>query len=230
VVVVHSTRKQPARQGRGSLPRNCRLDLNAAVDVQLTRHLIRAEQSRRQFFSDGRVPDFLGPPSPEVNLRLQASIAVREGKPAQARDLLEQAESQRPRVRGTYNGRSFTDLRDLDDLLAGVLEVLTSNGKYYWVPIYQVELLECQPPKRMRDLLWRCVHMFVRGGPDGEVFLPVLYDGSHASADPRVQLGRMTDWLNSDSGPTRGMGQRTFLVDEECVPVLEVSAIQIHSG
>src|SRR5262249_44059097 len=131
----------------------------AALGVALFRQLVRGEQARQQFFSEGRVPEFLGQPSALLQLHLQASICLREGKPADAAALLAQAEQQRTRPAGTCDGQAFDDFRDGDDLTAPVFEVLTSNGKYYWIPIEQVEWVELRPLERPRDLLWRRAHM-----------------------------------------------------------------------
>ena len=84
-------------------------------------------------------------------------------------------------------------------MTASFFEVLTSTGKYFWIPLERVELVEFRPPERPRDLLWRPVHMIVRGGPDGEVYLPVLYAGSAADADDQIRLGRTTEW-RGDAG------------------------------
>jgi protein involved in temperature-dependent protein secretion len=35
----------------------------------------------------------------------------------------------------------------------------------------------------------------------------------------------MTDWRGGDGGPVRGTGQRTFLVGEESVSILELKEI-----
>src|SRR5436305_251651 len=51
----------------------------AAMGMGLYRQLIRAEQARRQFFTEGRVPEFLDQPSPWLRLQLEASILVRGG-------------------------------------------------------------------------------------------------------------------------------------------------------
>jgi type VI secretion system protein ImpE len=67
--------------------------------------------------------------------------------------------------------------------------------------------------------------MAVRGGPDGEVFLPALYAGSHLEPDDRVRLGRMTDWRGGDGTPVRGVGQRIFLVGGEGCPILELREV-----
>jgi type VI secretion system protein ImpE len=72
--------------------------------------------------------------------------------------------------------------------------------------------------------------LVVRDGPDGEVYLPTLYAGSHADADDRVRLGRVTDWRGGDGLPVRGVGLRTFLVGSEGRPVLELKEIVVHSA
>jgi type VI secretion system protein ImpE len=202
-------------------------DPQAAMGIGLFRHLVRAEQARRQVYSQGRLPEFLEQPSPLLRIHLEASIHLREGRPAEAVKMLGQAEEQRPRLSGTCDGRPFTDLRDLDDLTAPLFEVLTSNGKYYWIPMERVESIEFRPPARPRDLLWQRVHLVVRGGPDGEVYLPALYAGSHADADDRIRLGRFTDWKGGQGEPVRGLGQRTFLVGDDSRPTLEIKEITI---
>jgi type VI secretion system protein ImpE len=190
--------------------------------LALFRHLIRAEQHRRQFYSEGRVPEFVGLPSEDLKLRLEASIRLREGKTAEAAALLEQAEAGRPRVAGECDGKAFADFRDLDDLTASFFEVATANGKYFWIPFEKVELLEFKSPARPRDLLWRSAHIQVREGPDGEVYLPTVYAGTHAAGDSAAKLGRATDWTGGEGAPTRGVGLRTFLVGEEDKTILQI--------
>jgi type VI secretion system protein ImpE len=208
-----------------------RQDPQAMLGVSLFRQLIRAETARRQFYKDGRLPEFLGGVvPPRLQLHLQASIAVREGRLAEAGDLLQQAESQRPAVPGTCQGEAFDDLRDLDDLTASFFEVLTSTGKYYWVPMETVVELEFRPPARPRDLLWRAARMVVHGGPDGEVFLPVLYAGSEAETDNRIRLGRYSDWRGGEDEPVRGIGCRCFLVGDQDRSILELASMTFPSS
>jgi type VI secretion system protein ImpE len=200
-----------------------------ALDVSLFRQLIRAEQARQEFYTDGRLPEFLdGEITPCLRLHLEAAVLLRAGKPAEAASLLARAEEHRPKVTCTYNGQAFDEFRDLDDLTASFFEVLTSTGKYYWIPLERVESAEFRPPKQPRDLLWRSVHMIVRGGPDGEVYLPVLYAGSAADPDDNVRLGRLTQWRGEAGTPVRGFGQRMFLVGNDDRPILELPALSIH--
>ncbi len=201
----------------------------AVLEVTTLRQVLRAEQARRQFYAEGRLPEFLEPPSDRLKRQLEASVRLRDAQPREAVLLLEQAEAQRPPVAGTCGGQPFADLRDVDDLCAAWFEVLTTTGKYYWVPMERVESMEFRPPKRPRDLLWRPVHMVVRGGPDGEVYLPVLYAGSHLEGDDRLRLGRMTDWRGGDGLPVRGVGQRMFVVGEESLSIMELKEITIST-
>jgi type VI secretion system protein ImpE len=200
-------------------------DTKAALVVALLRQLIRAEQARQQFFHEGRLPEFLEPPPEHLKLHLEASIRDREGAAAEAAALLARAEAVRPPLTGVCNGERFEGLRDLDDLLSPLFEVLTSTGKYYWIPMERVESVEFFPPERPRDLLWRRAHMIVRGGPDGEVFLPALYPGANAEPDGLLRLGRRTEWRGGEGTPVRGAGQRVFLAGETDRAIMELQEI-----
>jgi type VI secretion system protein ImpE len=200
----------------------------AMTTISLLRHLIRAEQARQQFYTEGRLPEFLAPAPPWLRLHLEASIHLREKNIAEAMRLLTDAEAQRPKLSGVCDEQPFDDFRDFDDLSAGHFEVLTSNGKYYWIPMDRVEIVEFRPWRRPHDLLWRRAHMIVRDGPDGEVFLPTLYAGASAETDDRLRLGRMTEWRGAEDEPIRGVGQRTFRVGDEERPILELQTLSIN--
>jgi type VI secretion system protein ImpE len=219
----------------GDLDRaDLQLDALGQQDPQVTlailqfRHLIRAEKARQQFFSEGRLPEFIGEPAPHIRALLDASIRLREGAYAESSQLLAQAEEARPHPHGTCDDQPFDDLRDADDLTSGFLEVLTSNGKYYWVPWEQIEAISFSAAERPRDLVWRRVQLSVSSGPDGEVFTPVIYAGSTADSDPKLKLGRFTDWQERD-GVTRGVGQKTFLVGDEARAIMELKELEFAS-
>src|SRR6185503_6530646 len=110
----------------------------ARPGVSLLRQLVRAEQARRQVFGEGRLPEFLGLPDETMTKRLRAATALRSGDAKLAGQLLEEAEEVRRPVHGTCDGQPFDDLRDLDDVTADFFEVLTSTGKYYWIPFDRV--------------------------------------------------------------------------------------------
>jgi type VI secretion system protein ImpE len=203
-------------------------DPDAVIEVAAFRLLIRAEQARQQFYSAGRLPEFLDHDiTPALRLHLEASVLLRDGKQAEAAAVLAKAQEERAKVAGTCNGKPFEDFCDLDDLTSSFFEVLTNKGEYFWIPFGRVESLVFVAPARPRDLLWRRAHMIIRNGPDAEVFLPVLYAGSSGDANDPIRLGRATDWRGEAGVPMRGFGQRVFLAGEEDHPILEVQKLEL---
>jgi type VI secretion system protein ImpE len=200
-------------------------DPASAVGLALFRQLVRAAQARQDFFTQGRAPELLDAPSPALQRHLEASICLREGDVAEANRLLREAEAARPPQGGRCDGQRFAEFRDMDDLTAPIMELLTSTGKYFWVPLERIGLLQLRPPKRPRDLLWRPALAEIRDGPEGEVFLPVTYPIAD-DTDEATRLGRVTQWQGPEEGPTRGMGQKTFLVDDDSRALLEIGELE----
>jgi type VI secretion system protein ImpE len=201
------------------------IDPTTGIVVAEFRQLIRADMARRQLFRDGRVPEFLSDPTETQRLQLAALVALRAGDFANAAQQAEAAEAVRPRTPGHDGDAAFDDLRDADDLLAGSFEVLTTTGKYFWIPTERVQTLEFHPPKRPRDLLWRRASMSVADGPDGEVYLPAIYAADDPMTDA-LRLGRETDWRQVEAGPVRGVGQRLFMVGDEAVAMMDLGNIR----
>jgi type VI secretion system protein ImpE len=202
---------------------------DTAMTVALLRQLIRGELCRVEFEESGRVPEFATEPSEQIQLHLKASICIREGDTQQASDLLAEAEEKTGPLGGSLNGKEFNGFRDLDDLIAPVFEVLTSTGKYYWVPHNEVISLEFPEAKSLSDLLWRPVQLTVLNSPPGAVYMPSLYVGSSKSEDQAIRLGRATDW-SSEAGPCRGSGLRMLMIGEEAVPFMEVRRLELGNS
>ena len=202
------------------------LDPSAAIVVSEFRQLLRAETARRQLYRDGRVPEVLDDLEPTGQASLKALVALREGNLAEATAAVAQAEALRPRVSGTVNGQPFDDFRDADDLIPGYIETLTTTGKYFWIPVSRIESMEFHPPKRPRDLAWRRCSMSVKAGPDGDVYIPVLYFTAEETDDAH-RLGRATSWSEGE-GPVRGIGQRVFLAGEEDLSIMQLNAISFQ--
>ncbi len=208
------------------------LDPSLAVVVAEFRQLVRGEMARRQLFRDGRVPEFLGEPTDAQRAALAALVALRDGVALEAARHAADAEASRVHPTGREGGTIFDDLRDADDLLAPTCEVITTTGKYFWVPTARVVSLEFHTPRRPRDLYWRRSSMVVAGGPDGEVYIPAIYpaDGIDASllTDP-IRLGRETDWVTKADGPTRGIGAVTWLVGDEARTLMELNSLSFET-
>jgi type VI secretion system protein ImpE len=105
------------------------IDPGAAVGVAMFRQLVRAEQARQQFYSEGRLPQFHAKPDAVIELELRAAVAVREGSLQEAGALLAERETVRSATPVIADDTAFDDFRDLDYMIASNDEVLTTTGK-----------------------------------------------------------------------------------------------------
>ena len=132
---------------------------------------------------------------------------------------------------GTLNGQAFESFADADPRIGAKLEVFAA-GQYMWLPLEHIASIEMEAPKRLRDLLWSPA--LVRTGPAfqgrelGEVLIPALTPLSFLNADDAVRLGRMTVWQEIEDGEMAPAGQKTFLVDDEEFPFLELRQLEFH--
>ncbi len=212
---MRATSSAPGRQIETVEYKDVELDAATAA----YRKLLDAEQARRDVFARGTLPGFFGEPPEHLRLRVEAISRLREGRPAEAAETLTRANDAIPAFTGKLNGQPFQSLRDADDLLAGVLEVM-AHGRYFWVGVEQVRLVTMNAPRFPRDLLFIPAHLEL-ADEQGDVFLPALYPSSHEHADDQVKLGRMTDWKELDGGAILGIGLHTFLRDDDPTSLLE---------
>ncbi|KAA6462180.1 virulence protein SciE type [Acidobacteria bacterium AB60] len=129
---------------------------------------------------------------------------------------------------GELNGKPFGELRDADSDIGARLEVFAA-GSYVWIPFEHIASVEMGPPQRLRDTLW--APALVQTAPTfkgmdlGEVLIPAVYPFSWKQEDGQVWLGRVTEYLGDDDGRESPVGQKTFLVDGEEFPFLEVRSL-----
>jgi len=201
-------------------------DPKTALQVSSLRQLLRGSQARNQVFRDGRAPELLAAPPEHLTLRLEALVQLRAGDTDAAAASLVRAEEARPVVAGRHEDTAFDDFRDLDDLFGGILEVITTTGKYYWVPLEQVDQLAFESPKRMLDAAWRMAQISVRGGPQGEVAIPAIYPQRGDVGPDAVLLGRETFWTPLVGDCMLGTGLRSFLVGEESLTLQQLRTLE----
>ena len=178
-----------------------------AITIALTRQLIRAAAWRDDCFTQGRPPELVTEPDRAVADAL-ARIAGRT---------VEASEEDGSVLSGTCDGSPFDLLRDADDRTAGVLEVLTSTGKYLWVPFGSIVALRPAKPERLRDLVWRPAELEVADGPGGMVYLPATYHAPTATDAQR--MARETDWIEQADGSVTGVGARLLLIGDDLLPL-----------
>jgi type VI secretion system protein ImpE len=198
------------------------------------RKLLRAEVIRQQVWGEGRAPKFSGDDAtPAQSAAIRAAVMARAGAAGEAEAEAKAAEEARPMRAGqaeladgtTIN---FDDFRDADDLMAPMIEVLTTNGEHILVPVERIVALDFDAPRRPRDLAWRRTNIELNDGTEGVVYMPTIYPGAATLPDP-IRLGRATEWLDNVA-PVRGQGQRLFLIGEEAVALCDLAAIRFTTS
>ncbi|MBK9968569.1 MAG: hypothetical protein IPP07_28375 [Holophagales bacterium] len=185
------------------------------------RGLLQAERDRARVVAGKARPHFLRAVPGHVEKSLAALGQISEGNLAAARTLLDEAEEERPPLSGKRGEAPFGDLRDFDDVFAGVVEMVF-QGKYTWFPMEQAKSLEPNPPKKLRADHGR--------RRDHRRRLPVRpLSGVLAHADNLVKLGRMTDWKSLSDDLQAGLGLRSFLVDDEELSLFELGPVDFDS-
>lgn len=198
------------------------------LGVMAYRNCLNAERERRKLWAEGGEPHFMADPPAYVDLHLGAIHKAREGKFAEARELLDRAEDQRPAMPGDADGTGFYDLRDADDFVAPVLEVAIKE-RYAWIPFEQVRRLQIGKPEQLRDLLFAPVRVELVDGTQGQFFMLALYAGTYQSANDQVRLGRATEWNAYSDDLACGVGSRLWMVGDEDKLVFDMESVELHA-
>ena len=188
--------------------------------------LLAAELERSRVF-EGKSKPVLPPDAPDyLELRLRALRSLIDGDPAGAEVQIDTALEQAPSCSGKLNGKPFDDFRNYDDVLGTVIEIY-AGGRYIWMPISNIRMLEFKEPETAIDTLWRQAKLNDAEGNVADVHLPVLYQPSSTHEQGAIRVGRLTDWVEQGNLYT-GIGQHLFLTvrgDEQ----VEKSILDIHS-
>jgi type VI secretion system protein ImpE len=135
-------------------------------------------------------------------------------------------------ITGTFNGKRFAGIRDMDPRLGGSLEFLAA-GKYHRVRFRDIKRLEIGEPRRARDLYWLPAKLELAealGAVELEsILIPVLYAQTALSDDDRTRLGLVTEWVVIDNGMEVPLGQRMLVISGEEVPLLRVRSLEFDT-
>ncbi|EDM65989.1 hypothetical protein PE36_12177 [Moritella sp. PE36] len=182
---------------------------DTAIGGKNVQQLIRAQQSRVDFSQGGATAEVFSDVDAELKAIVALQVAIKDQNNADVVSHCAMLESAR------YQS-SPTQPRDLDDSLAGYLEVLGTNGKFYLVKFSEISVLEWQAPTSILEQVWRRVHIDIINGPSGDAFIPLTYLNSQSDAE---KLGRETDWQaisQAEDEPfmCQGVGHKMLLIGE----------------
>ena len=188
------------------------------------RQLIRAMQSRIDFYNGADTASIFFEADEAMKTLLKLRVALKEGLFTEAESLAAELETLRPETPMLINGENVSDVRDLDDSLGGYIELFGTDGKYYLTRFSDVEFLEVKPPESLVEMVLRRVEISIKNGPSGEAFLPIVYTESTTEAE---RLGRESDWNELAEALFTGLGQKMWLSGEQAISITDVRSISM---
>jgi type VI secretion system protein ImpE len=199
-------------------------DPQAGVGTLIYRQNFKCERDRINLYEHSSPPEILtGLPDYARDL-LRAVDLVRRGETAQAREVLDKVDEDRPAFAVEVNGEAFEDFRDYNDLTMCVFEAFVKDT-YVWLPFEDVVSIEFLERKSLRDIYWPQAKVELVNGTSGEMFLPSLYVNSWKHPDDQVRLGRSVDWREIGDDIYAGEGSRLYRLDGRDMPALEIKTI-----
>lgn len=186
------------------------------------RLLIRAQQARIDFHAGGATAELFQAVGDDVAALLALNLARQEGDSAAISAAAEALEQKRAAKAVALNNQPANEVRDIDDTLAGFVELFGTDGKFYLVRLAEISSLALKPATSLVETIWRPVTINISNGPEGDAFLPLTYVDSQSGAE---KLGRATDWQELTPTVYRGRGLKTWLVGEEAMPLTQLNGL-----
>ena len=202
-------------------------DMKAAVGSVIYRQNFKCERDRINLFEHSHPPEIVTELPDHCRVLLRAVDFVRRGETANARELLDQVEEERPAYAVTVNGEDFEDFRDYNDLTMCVFEGFIKDS-YVWLPFDEVVSVEFVERKSLRDVYWPQAKVEMKNGTEGEMFLPALYVNSWKSSDDEVRLGRTVDWRDIGDEIYVGEGARLYWMGGMEMPCTRIENISFR--
>lgn len=187
------------------------------------RQLIRAASARQDFYQGGVTATLFGQADAMFEAQLSLRLALKEQDTAAAVKAAAVLESLRGENAVEINGEACNDIRDLDDSLAGYLELFGTDGYFYLAKFSEIDSLSLKKPESLLDTVWRRAEIVIKDGPQGEVFVPMTYVDSIRISE---RMGCDTNWQQHDEQLVTGVGQKMLLAGEHALTLSELKSLR----
>ncbi|EID0031511.1 protein of avirulence locus [Vibrio alginolyticus] len=186
------------------------------------RHLVKAAQARKDFINGAASAKVLGDEELTKEL-VRFNLALGNQEYEEASRLSHRIEERRTIKGFNVNGTNYEDARDIDDRLGGYIELFSTAGNYFLVPISSIHTLEVKAPTSLLESIWRPVEFDIDGLGEGEGHMPLTYVDSETDAQ---KLGRETDWKQiGEQESFVGLGQKCWLVGDSALPICDLTTL-----
>ncbi len=200
------------------------LDPIALAMAQMYREALRCEVFRADVFAGKRSPLIFGEPPAWIGWLVEALRLTAENRHDAAGELRDRAFEAAPATAGTIDEQPFEWIADADPRMGPVLEAIVA-GRYFWIPVQNINSIRLEPPTDLRDVVWMPAQFTWSNGGDAVGLIPTRYPGSEHSTDPLVRLARKTQWIDAGGGQL-GLGQRMLATDKDDFPLLDIRQIE----
>ncbi len=200
------------------------LDSEAKLMAQAYAEVIQCEVFREAVFAGEKQPLIFGEPAAWVADQLQVLSLAASGQGESAFELALKVSDAAPSTPGTIDDQAFDWMTDGDMRIGPMIEAII-NGKYYWVPMMNIESIEVAQPVDLRDLVWAPVAFKWKNEGETHGFIPARYPLSDQD-DSASKLSRRTAWQAHGENFYSGVGQRMFCTDKDEYSLLDCRKIQ----
>jgi len=200
-------------------------DPTMSFATRLRQQLVRGMIKRQEVFAEGRPPEFRTKPEEAETAALKRLVKLRQGSVDEGAPPIADSTP----ISGEVDGQRFSSLRDLDDVLAPVLECIDMRGVYYWIPWRDLIAIDLKAPRSLIDTILRPATLRPTVGDELNVFIPVIYPHPSGDLDPgKTKLGHITAFDRSTE-VIRGIGQKTLGFDQGRRAVMEIQMIVLDN-
>jgi type VI secretion system protein ImpE len=190
--------------------------------------LLRAETTRQNLLRSGQ-PHVLGAETPSLRARRKALQAIQGRDFERGLEHLDEAMEALPEIHGHLDGREFEEMRDTDDLLAGVFELL-HEGNYCWVPFESILKLHLAEAETPFEEFFRPARLTFTDHRQIEVILPLLYPETAIHGYDLLMNGEVTDWREAGEGLSLGIGAHLFWIGDEEVTYRDFRFLEFRAS
>ena len=176
--------------------------------------LIRAERQREKVFSEKGTPAFLG----EKPIWMEGLIQSIEYQQQEQYDLadtlrlqaFEQISDVVCTIETASNVFEVPWLTDMDSRIGPTVEIMYC-GRYFWVPMQQIQNIRFYPIENLRDLVWRAIEIQLTDSDDVmQAFMPARYPYSYLAGEDE-KVSKITTWQMQGQTGNCGFGQKMWM-------------------
>ena len=182
---------------------------------------IWCEVLREKVFRGERSPTVFGDPGDWAPLLIEANRLLATGQHSEAATFRDAAFEAAPEAQCVLNGTVCDWIADADPRLGPIIEAVV-EGKYLWIPYHRIKYLQVDAPADLRDQVWMPARFTWSNDGEAVALIPTRYPGSATSANPAIQLARLTDWTSLGDEWSLPLGQRILVTDVEETALMDV--------